>query len=316
MTKTTFHLSEMDSPSDENMAGKPQPAEPHLVQIMVHMPTPPKGGVTDEDKAGSMRTTFHVAKMDCPSEENMIRMKLAEFGNIRFLQFDIPGRRLDVYHTNGYDGFVAALDSLRLDTKFLSSERAEAVEGASTLQQERRVLRQVLFINLFCFALEMFAGFIARSMGLVADSLDMLADSIVYALSLFAVGGTISRKKQVAGIAGYFQLALAILGFIEVIRRFVGHEATPDFHLMIIISLIALAGNGVCLYLLQKSKSREAHMQASMIFTSNDVIVNLGVIVAGVIVYVTVSKLPDLIAGTIIFTLVGRGAYRILQLSK
>ena len=57
-------------------------------------------------------------------------------------------------------------------------------------------------------------------------------------------------------------------------------------------------------------------MQASMIFTSTDVIVNLGVIVAGVIVYLTASKLPDLTIGTIVFALVARGAYRILRLSK
>lgn len=162
----------------------------------------------------------------------------------------------------------------------------------------------------------MLTGFIADSMGLVADSLDMLADSIVYGLSLYAVGGTVSRKKAIAKAAGYFQLALAILGFAEVIRRFVGYGETPDFHLMIIISIIALAGNAICLYLLQKSESQEAHMKASMIFTSTDVIVNLGVIVAGAIVYLTDSKLPDLIVGAIVFALVGRGAYKILQLSK
>ena len=153
-------------------------------------------------------------------------------------------------------------------------------------------------------------------MGLVADSLDMLADSIVYGLSLFAVRGTVSRKKKIAAAAGYFQLALAVLGFTEVIRRFLGHGETPDFSLMIIISLLALAGNAICLHLLQKSKSKEAHMQASMIFTSTDVIVNIGVIAAGVFVYLTASKLPDLTIGTIVFVLVGRGAYRILQLSK
>ncbi len=181
---------------------------------------------------------------------------------------------------------------------------------------ESRVLWEVLAINFFFFALEMLSGFIAGSMGLVADSLDMLADSIVYALSLFVVGGTVSRKKDVAGIAGYFQLALAFLGFAEVIRRFLGRGETPDFHLMIVVSLLALAGNTICLYLLQKSESKEAHMQASMIFTSTDVIVNLGVIVAGILVYLSASKLPDLIVGTAVFILVGRGAYRILQLSK
>ena len=254
--------------------------------------------------------------MDCPSEEQMIRMKLEELTNIESLRFDIPERRLDVYHTSGYDSIFAALDSLGLDTKFISSGQAATPMTNGLHRQERQVLWQVLAINFFFFALEMLTGFIAGSMGLVADSLDMLADSIVYALSLFAVGGTISRKKNIAGAAGYFQLALAVLGFAEVIRRFVGHGETPDFHLMIIISLLALAGNAICLYLLQKSKSQEAHMQASMIFTSNDVIVNLGVILAGIIVYLTASKLPDLTVGTIVFVLVGRGAYRILKLSK
>ena len=254
--------------------------------------------------------------MDCPSEERMIRMKLEGLTNIESLEFDLPGRTLEVCHTDGYDNLLAALNSLDLDTKVVSSEPTEAVRIKGSQRQERRVLWQVLAINFFFFALEILTGFIAGSMGLVGDSLDMLADSIVYALSLFAVGGTVARKKRIAGAAGYFQLALAVLGFAEVIRRFVGHGETPDFQLMIIISLLALVGNAICLYLLQKSKSQEAHMQASMIFTSNDVIVNLGVIVAGVIVYLTASNLPDLTVGTIVFILVGRGAYRILQLSK
>ena len=65
---------------------------------------------------------------------------------------------------------------------------------------------------------------------------------------------------------------------------------------------------------LKKSKNQEAHMQASMIFTSNDVIVNIGVIAAGGLVYLTNSKLPDLIIGTLVFAIVARGAIRILKL--
>jgi Co/Zn/Cd efflux system component len=263
-----------------------------------------------------LKTSFNVAKMDCPSEERTIRMKLEGLANIQSLDFDIPGRRLEVCHTDSYNSILAALDSLHLDARLISSEPTETMSVKDNHRHERRVLRQVLAVNFFLFFLEMFTGFIAGSMGLVADSLDMLADSIVYALSLFAVGGTDSRKKKVAGVAGYFQLVLALLGFAEVIRRFLGYGETPDFRLMIIVSLFALAGNSVCLYLLQKSRSQEAHMRASMIFTSNDVIVNLGIIVAGVIVYLTTSRLPDLIVGTIVFMLVGRSALRILQLSK
>lgn len=153
-------------------------------------------------------------------------------------------------------------------------------------------------------------------MGLVADSLDMLADGFVYGLSLYASGRTARHKGGVAAVSGVLQLLLALLGLAETARRFVTQHEAPNFATMIGISLLALAGNATCLYLLQRSRSREAHMQASIIFTSNDVIANIGVIVAGVLVLVTASKWPDLIVGIAIFLLVGRGAVRILRLSR
>jgi Co/Zn/Cd efflux system component len=263
------------------------------------------------------KTTFKISKMDCPSEEQMIRMKLADLKNISLLDFDIPNRQLTVFHSENYDQIFQRLNDLKFDTSVLDSISADNHEiTTDQTKRERNLLWQVLAINFFFFALELTTGFISNSMGLVADSLDMLADSIVYGLALFAVGGTISGKKNIAKSAGYFQLTLAIFGFIEVIRRFAGFEEVPVFQTMIIISILALIANGLCLYLLQKSKSKEAHMQASMIFTSNDVIVNLGVIVAGGLVYLTNSKYPDLIVGTIVFFIVAKGAFKILKLSK
>ena len=263
-----------------------------------------------------VRSTFKIAKMDCPSEERMIRMKLEGMPNIKSLHFDIPSSTLEVYHTDSYGDILWALNTLQFDTTLVSNEQMDMTDTIGSRALERKVLWQVLAINLIFFILELLTGIIADSMGLVADSLDMLADSIVYGLSLFAVGGAVSRKKKVAKLAGCFQLALAVFGFVEVIRRFVGYGETPDYRFMIMISFLALMGNTICLYLLQRSKSREAHMQASMIFTSMDVIVNIGVIMAGAIVYLTSSMLPDLVVGSIVFVLVGRGAYRILQLAK
>jgi Co/Zn/Cd efflux system component len=162
----------------------------------------------------------------------------------------------------------------------------------------------------------MTTALISKSMGLVADSLDMLADSFVYGISLFAVGGSLARKKSISKLAGYFQIILAIIGFAEVIRRFVGIEKMPDFSTMIIVSVLALIANGICLCLFQKSKTKEAHIQASMIFTSNDVIINLGVIIPGLLVNWLNSNKPDLIIGAIVFILVIQGAVRILKLGK
>jgi Co/Zn/Cd efflux system component len=260
------------------------------------------------------KTTFNISKMDCPSEESLIRLKLEGLPVIKSLQFDIGNRKLEVYHTDSYQPILLALEELKLNTKFVESIVADSFKQEEA--QDKKLLWIVLLINFFFFVLEILTGFLSHSMGLVADSLDMLADSIVYGLALIAVGGTMLRKKSIAKIGGYFQMALAVFGLLEVIRRFIGLEEMPAFQTMIIISVLALIGNATSLYLLQRSKNKEAHMQASMIFTSNDVIANLGVIIAGVLVYFTHSKFPDLIIGAIVFILVGQGALRILKLSK
>jgi Co/Zn/Cd efflux system component len=263
------------------------------------------------------KTTYTITKMDCPSEEQIIRMKLEPLQQVQQLEFDIPARKLDVYHGGEPLPITAALESLNLGSSLTNSNEAfEAILPATDDARQRKLLWQVLAINFFFFLLEMITGFVSQSMGLVADSLDMLADSIVYGLALFAVGAAASRKMEVAKISGYFQLVLAILGFAEVLRRFFGYGEVPEFMTMIIISAMALAGNALCFYLLQKSKSREAHMQASLIFTSNDVVVNLGVIVAGILVYLTSSKTPDLVIGILVFAIVARGAFKILKLAS
>ena len=262
------------------------------------------------------KTTYKIAKMDCAAEESVVCMKLEGMPNIKALQFDIANRNLDVIHEGNAQPITVAIDNLNFNSTLIKSEDIsdEELVPSDTTQQEKKLLKQVFVINFFFFLLECITGIIAASMGLLADSLDMLADSIIYALALFAVGSSVNKKKSVAHLMGYFQLGLTILGFIEVARRFFGHEQIPAFQTMIIISVLALIGNATSLYLLQKAGNKEAHIKASTICTSSDVIVNVGVIVAGVLVYFTSSNLPDLIIGTIAFALVGLGAYRILKL--
>lgn len=263
------------------------------------------------------KTHFHISEMDCPSEENLIRMKLAELSDVRGLEFDLQARTLWVWHEGQTEPILASLEGLKLGTRLVDSEAADSAPSSDEHQQQRRALWAVLAINLSFFFIEATTGLLSRSMGLVADSLDMLADAVVYGLSLLAVGAAVARKKGIAKAAGYFQILLAILGFSEVLRRFFGAEQMPDFTTMIVVSALALLANSACLYLLQRTRGKEeAHMQASLIFTSNDVLINLGVILAGVLVRALDSNKPDLIIGTLVFVFVLRGARRILKLAQ
>jgi len=262
------------------------------------------------------KTVFKISKMDCPSEENLIRMKLDEISNIDYLDFDIANRILIIFHNGQIEQIEKSIMELNLGGKKLTSEQTDQTKFLENSDQ-RKLLWIVLAINFAFFLIEMTTGIFSKSMGLVADSLDMLADSFVYGISLFAVGGTLYRKKRIAKLAGFFQLTLAIVGFVEVLRRFLGAERIPDFSTMIIVSIFALIANGICLVILQKSKSKdEAHMKASMIFTSNDVIINLGVIIAALLVNWLDSNKPDLIIGSIVFILVIQRVLRILKLGK
>ncbi len=178
--------------------------------------------------------------------------------------------------------------------------------------QERKTLIIVLVINAFMFVFELVLGLIAESTGLIADSLDMLADASVYSISLYVVGKSATLKGNAAKFSGILQSILAFFVLFDVFRRFIfGSE--PVSVLMIGIGIIALIANSICLALISKHRDGGVHMRASVIFSANDVIANIGVIISGALVWVMGSRYPDLVIGFIIAAVVLRGGIRILR---
>lgn len=100
----------------------------------------------------------------------------------------------------------------------------------------------------------------------------------------------------------------------EVVRHF-AFGSEPQSALMMGIGVLALVANVSCLVLIARKRDRAAHMKASYIFLANDVIANLGIIVAGALVAWTGSPYPDLVIGSVIGLVVLNGARRILELS-
>jgi Co/Zn/Cd efflux system component len=264
------------------------------------------------------KTTFNVPKMDCPSEERIIRLQFDGDESVASLDFDIPGRELTVYHTGDSKYVLSKLLPLNFGANLrasspVSAEYVKMDEGNS--EKESILLKKLLLINGIMFVCELGLGVYAESMGLVSDSLDMLADASVYGISLFAVGKSMSLKKKSARMNGTFQLVLGTGILIETIRRFIaGSEPEPSY--MILVSFVALVANVYCLALLAKHKNGEIHMQASYICSSTDVIANAGVVLAGILVFLTKTQYPDLVIGTIISFIVMKGAYTIFKISK
>lgn len=177
---------------------------------------------------------------------------------------------------------------------------------------QKRVLIVLLLINAVMFLLEMLFGVLAQSTALIADALDMLADAAVYGVGLYAVGRDVRHKVRAARLSGILQIVLGLGVLFEVVRRFIsGSEPEPQF--MIGIGVLALVANSVCLALIARHRDGEIHMRASWIFSRNDVLANLGVIFAGVLVTVMGTNVPDLIIGATISAVVVTGGLRILR---
>lgn len=178
--------------------------------------------------------------------------------------------------------------------------------------QESRVLIILLSINAFMFVVEITLGILSQSTALIADSLDMLADATVYGVGLYAVGKPALSKIRAAHISGILQIVLGVFLSVDVLRRFIwGSE--PESFLMISVGMVALVANVICLKLISKHRDGEVHMRASWIFSKNDVIANLGVIIGGVLVYALDSRHPDLFIGLAISIIVIRGGVHILK---
>ncbi len=179
-------------------------------------------------------------------------------------------------------------------------------------QEQRGVLRVLLWINAVMFVAELGTGWLSQSTALIADSMDMLADALVYALSLYAVGRSIGHKARAARLSGIFQILLGLGVGIDIVRRLLlGSE--PQSAFMMIVGVVALIANLACLVLIARHREGEIHMRASWIFSKNDVIANLGVIAGGVLVRVTGTRWPDLVIGAAIAALVLWGGVRILR---
>lgn len=261
------------------------------------------------------RTTFSLPKMDCSAEERLVRMALEGRPGIQHIDADLSARQLTVVHDSDAEDVTAALLPLNLGARLLETAAASGGDELPrpTRTDEARTLKIVLAINAAMFAGEAIGALLADSSALLADSLDMFADAAIYAIALFGVHRARATQLKAARVSGVLQLLLAMSALAEVIRRMVfGSE--PESTLMIAVALVALAANATTMWLLARHRSGGAHMKASWIFTTNDVIANLGVIVAAVLVRLLNSAVPDLVVATGIALFVLSGAIRILRL--
>ncbi len=197
----------------------------------------------------------------------------------------------------------------------MSTERCSCHDVETKTSEQRSVLRWVLVINLAQCIAGFTVGAWASSTALVGAALDNLADASVYAISLYAVGHSAIANAQVARLSGWLLLLFAASLLIEVVRRFFT-GAEPIGLAMMIMAGVNAALNVVCLRLLAKHRQDNVTFRATSIFTSNDTWANLGIVVSGLLVWVTRSSVPDLLIGLVVVYIAVQGGREILEQAR
>src|SRR4030095_11334142 len=158
------------------------------------------------------------------------------------------------------------------------------------------------------FAVEGGAGLLAHSTSLLADALDMLGDALVYGVSLFVLARSVRWQAGAALAKGGFMLAFGLVGVAEAAYK-VFHPVMPGVETMGIVGAIALAANIVCFSLLYRHRADNLNMSSTWLCSRNDVIANVGVLIAAGAAYLLASRWPDIIVGCIIAALFLRSAF-------
>lgn len=174
----------------------------------------------------------------------------------------------------------------------------------------RRVLFWVIAINFVGFVVVASGGLLAGSASLAANALDFLADAATYALSLWVIGRSVSVRSGAALVKGasLSVLGLSVLGFA--IWRAV-NGVPPEGFAISGLGLFGAAANLLAAILLSKYRDGDANVRSVWLCTRNDLIQCLAVVAVGLVVWLTGSRWPDLIAGAFLAAVFLQSAWSI-----
>ncbi|MFS0738981.1 MULTISPECIES: cation transporter [Sphingomonas] len=176
----------------------------------------------------------------------------------------------------------------------------------------RRALWIVVLLNLGFGLIEIVGGFIADSQALKADALDFIGDGTISLFGLIALGWTAHARSRIALAQGLFlgALGLGVIGFA--VWRAINAVA-PEAELMGGIGIVALIVNVSAALMLARFREGDANVRAIWLFSRNDAVANIAVIVAAGLVAWTGKAWPDLAVAGVIALLFLHSAWEITR---
>jgi cation diffusion facilitator family transporter len=253
---------------------------------------------------------YRVVGMDCPSCAADIEKAVRAVG-IRDVRVSIASQNMTMHVDNARSQLpqaeraVAALGYHleRLDGGDIEAGpenvRQHDRRQSHITPQYQRALWIVILLNVGFGLIEMIGGFIARSQALKADALDFLGDGLITFLGVLAIGWSLAWRARSALIQGLFLGALGIGVLVSTAYRVILIDQ-PEPELMGVLGVLALVVNILAAVALIPHRTGDANVRAVWLFSRNDAIGNIAVVVAAGLVAWTGTPWPDLVVAAVI----------------
>jgi cobalt-zinc-cadmium efflux system protein len=196
--------------------------------------------------------------------------------------------------------------------------------------QERPVdgYQRPLFIALGITSVVMIAefvgGMLANSLALLSDAAHMLADVLALLLSIVAFRfsarpptnrttfGFYRLEIFAAQINGGILVFLSLFIFYEAYQRLLQPEPVKSL-LMMIVAGVGLLANAASAFVLHKSSRKNLNIKAAFLHIMGDLFSSAGVIIGGIIIYLTGWFAVDPILSVMIGLIILKGAYGVVK---
>ena len=176
----------------------------------------------------------------------------------------------------------------------------------------RRALWIVVLLNAGYGIVEAVAGFVSNSQALKGDALDFVGDGLISFVGLLALAWPLRRRARVALAQGLFLGALGSGVIATTIYRVVVQQQ-PEAVMMGSFGAIALVVNLAAAAALIPHRTGDANARAIWLFSRNDALGNLAVVITAVLVAWTASPWPDLVVAFVIAALFLQSAWSIVR---
>lgn len=176
----------------------------------------------------------------------------------------------------------------------------------------RRALWIVVLLNVGYGVVEVVGGFLSGSQALKADALDFLGDGLISFLGLIALAWPLVWRARAALLQGLFLGALGTGVLVTTAYRVLVQQQ-PEAELMGLFGLIALAVNVAAAFVLRPFRGGDAGARAIWLFSRNDAIANVAVVMAAGLVAWTGTPWPDLVVAVVIAALFLQSSWSIIR---